>query len=75
MIANCHRAYFARWVSRGFRGRNIDALISTNPSIIGPEGHQFIFYLTKSIFFHGEVIRDTGETGGGIRGIRSSVHS
>jgi hypothetical protein len=50
---------------------------SSNSSIIAPEAHQFIFYLTESIFFHGDVIRDIGEKGLGFsaRKIRSSVHS
>jgi hypothetical protein len=41
------------WIS----GSNIDSLFSTNSSIIAPEAHQFILYLTEPIFFHRDVLR------------------
>jgi hypothetical protein len=40
-------------------------LFSTEFSVVAPEDNMFIFYLTESIFFHGDVIRDIGEKGEG----------
>ena len=44
-------------------------------SISTSEDDTFIFYLTESIFFHGDVIRDIGEKGEETERIRSSAHS
>jgi hypothetical protein len=40
-------------------------LFSAEFSIITSEDDVFIFYLTKLIFIHGDVIRDIGEKGEG----------
>ena len=52
-------------------------LFSAEFSIITSEDDVFIFYLTKSIFFHGDVIRGIGEKGLGYstKRIRFSVRS
>ena len=38
-------------------------LYSADFSIIAPEDDVFVFYLTESIFLHGDVIRDISEKG------------
>jgi hypothetical protein len=49
--------------TKHFLRKNSWVLFSAEFSIITSEDDVFIFYLTESIFFHWDVIRDIGEKG------------
>jgi hypothetical protein len=46
---------------------------SADLSLITSEDDMLIFYLTNPIFFHGDVIRDTGEKG--VRSVYKKVET